>query len=57
MNAHVTTCMLQVASKASKGAREEEEAGSNADTDAQVVVISNAASVRRHVKIGSSSGS
>ena len=60
MNAHVTTCMLQVASKASKRAREDaegDETGSNADTDAEVVVISNAASVRRHVKIGSSSGS
>ena len=55
-NAQHRTCLLQDVQEASKRAREDaegDESGSNAVMDAEVVVISNAASMRRHVKVGS----
>ena len=59
-DAHHRKCLLQDVREASKRAREDaegDESGSNANTDAEVVVISNAASMRRHVKVGSFHGS
>ena len=59
-NAQHRTCLLQDVREASKRTREDaegDESGSNANTDAEVVVISNAASVRGHVKVGSFHGS
>ena len=59
-NAQHSACLLQDVREASKRAREDaegDESGSNADTDAEVVVISNAASLRRHLKVGSFHGS
>ena len=59
-NAQHRMCLLQDVREASKRAREDaegDESGSNADTDAVVIVISNAVSVRRHVKVGSFHGS